>query len=39
LDVQLIEDQKNNHFSLPNELADPESSMFKRVMAMIQSQG
>ncbi|VTR57040.1 alpha/beta hydrolase fold [Serratia fonticola] len=39
LDVQIIEDQENNHFTLVNELADTQSNMFKHVMAMIHPQG
>ncbi len=38
LDAQLIADRENNHFTLVNALADPESQMFKRVMAMIHTQ-
>lgn len=35
LDVELLEDQHNNHFSLVNELANSHSPMFRRVMTMI----
>ncbi len=38
LDVQLIEDLEHNHFTLVNELADPQSRMFEHVMAMIHPQ-
>lgn len=35
LNVELVGDENNNHFSLVNELANSKSTIFKRVMAMI----
>lgn len=35
LNVALLEDPHNNHFTLVNELANPNSILFQRVMAMI----
>ncbi|HEJ7889230.1 TPA: alpha/beta hydrolase [Serratia liquefaciens] len=35
LNVALLEDRHNNHFTLVNELANPDSILFQRVMAMI----
>ncbi|EPC4485880.1 alpha/beta hydrolase [Serratia liquefaciens] len=35
LNVALLEDRHNNHFTLVNELATPNSILFQRVMAMI----
>lgn len=35
LNVALLEDRHNNHFTLVNELANPNSILFQRVMAMI----
>ncbi|CAI2422521.1 alpha/beta hydrolase [Serratia liquefaciens] len=35
LNVALLEDRHNNHFTLVNELANPHSTLFQRVMAMI----
>jgi len=37
LNVQLLNDSHSNHFTLVNELANPDSAMFKQVMAMIGS--
>lgn len=36
LNVALLEDRHNNHFTLVNELANPDSILFQRVMAMIE---
>ncbi|GAK26671.1 alpha/beta hydrolase [Serratia liquefaciens] len=35
LNVALLEDRHNNHFTLVNELANPHSTLFQQVMAMI----
>ncbi|WP_379971917.1 alpha/beta hydrolase [Edwardsiella ictaluri] len=35
LDVTFIEDHQHNHFTLVNTLANPETEMFKQVMAII----
>lgn len=35
LNVALLEDRHNNHFTLVNELANPHSTVFQQVMAMI----
>ncbi|NLU14359.1 MAG: alpha/beta hydrolase [Serratia liquefaciens] len=35
LNVSLLEDRHNNHFTLVNELANPHSTLFQQVMAMI----
>lgn len=37
LSVQLLNDSHSNHFTLVNALANPDSPMFKQVMAMIRS--
>ncbi|PXX50112.1 alpha/beta hydrolase [Aquitalea magnusonii] len=35
LDVRLIEDSGNNHFSLVNELSKPDSRLFRQLLEMI----
>ncbi|WP_333780872.1 alpha/beta hydrolase [Dryocola boscaweniae] len=34
-DVSLLDDQRNNHFTLVNELANSESNMFKQMMNLM----